>query len=183
MTLKHWLITGALAIAAVSAGAELYRWVDENGTVHYSDTPREGAELITLKPTNVIPGRAPVSSRSGESRNAESDAAEEGDDEVPLGYTAVNIVSPTEDQTLWNIGGTLTVQVQVEPKLQNGHGVVLFYDGVAVNESPVVSSSITINNVYRGQHSVRASVRDLNGNTLFNGPPVTFYVQQSTTGG
>ncbi|MFK8031728.1 MAG: DUF4124 domain-containing protein, partial [Gammaproteobacteria bacterium] len=57
MTLKHWLITGALAVAAIPAGAELYRWVDASGQVHYSDTPQEGAEKITLKPTNVIPGR------------------------------------------------------------------------------------------------------------------------------
>lgn len=182
MTLKYWLITGALAIAATSAGAELYRWVDASGTVHYSDTPREGAEQITLRPTNVIRSQTPAPTGTGTRSESDPDESEEGEAEAMLPYTAVNIVSPTDDQTLWNIGGTLTVQIRVEPKLQNGHGVVLFYDGQPVNDEPVVSSSITIDNVYRGQHSVRASVKDLNGNTLFNGASVTFFVQQSTGG-
>ncbi len=183
MTLKHWLITGALAIASIPAGAELYRWVDANGTVHYSDTPREGAELITLKPTNVIPSRRPTPARTPVNVRSGEEGSEPSQEEVPVEYTAVTITSPTEDQTLWNLGGTLTVQIQVEPKLQNGHGVVLFYDGRPVNTDPVVSSSITIDNVFRGQHTVRASVKDLEGNTLFNGPGVSFMVQQSTGGG
>lgn len=182
MTLKHWLITGALAVAAIPAGAELYRWVDASGTVHYSDTPKEGAEQITLKPTNVIRSRAPAATPRSQNTQSAEEGAEPGSDEPPVQYTAVNITSPTDDQTLWNIGGTLTVQIQVEPKLQKGHGVVLYYDGRAVNTDPVVSSSITIDNVYRGQHSVRASVKDLDGKTLFNGSQVSFIVQQSTGG-
>ena len=178
MTLKLWLITGALAVATFPVGAQMYRWVDASGTVHYSDTPREGAEEIQLKPTNVI--RSQTKPRTREDSGNQNLPSEE--ESEPVEYTAVNIQSPTADQTLWNIGGTLTVRIQVEPKLQEGHGVVLFYDGRLVSPDPVVSSSITINNVYRGQHSVRAAVRDLDGNTVFNGSPVSFYVRQSTQG-
>ncbi|MFK8032293.1 MAG: DUF4124 domain-containing protein [Gammaproteobacteria bacterium] len=180
MTLKHWLITGALAVTAIPAGAELYRWVDASGTVHYSDMPREGAEVIVLKPTNVIPGRPARRSRSSNRRLTPSnDGTTEPD--VPLPYTAVTITSPSEDETVWNTGGTLNVQIGVEPFLQEGHGIVLVYDGRIVNDEPVRSTSITVNNVFRGQHSVRASIKDQEGNTVFDGGSVTFFVQQTST--
>lgn len=35
-----------LAASAVHAAGEVYRWKDPNGTWHYSDQPRPGAELI-----------------------------------------------------------------------------------------------------------------------------------------
>lgn len=43
-----------LAASAVHAAGEVYRWKDPNGTWHYSDQPRPGAELIRG------PQRAPV---------------------------------------------------------------------------------------------------------------------------
>lgn len=179
MTLKYWLITSALAVAAFPAGAELYRWVDASGMVHYSDTPQEGAEKIELRPTNVI--RSPRSStqrtRSGGNSSASDEDREVG---APEPYVRARIQSPRANETLWNLGGTLSVQVDVNPALQEGHGVVLIYDGRPVNEQPAPSSTVTIDNVYRGEHTVRASIRDEQNNSVFEGPAITFFVQQST---
>ncbi len=184
MTLKHWLITGALAVAAIPAGADLYRWVDASGTVHYSDTPQPGAEKIELKPTNVIRGRRstsrPASGSSNSSGGESSPDAESGEAGLILPYSSASIVSPTEGETLWNLGGSLVVNVRTEPGLQTGHGIVIIYDGRPVNAEAVASTSVTINNVYRGEHSVRASIKDEEGNTVFDGESVTFFVQQST---
>ena len=33
---------------------QVYKWVDENGRVHYSDQPRAGAESVTLEAGNTI---------------------------------------------------------------------------------------------------------------------------------
>ena len=41
-----FVLIGLLASAAVCA--EAYRWVDEDGIVHFSDRPREGAEIVQL---------------------------------------------------------------------------------------------------------------------------------------
>ncbi|MEM7081379.1 MAG: DUF4124 domain-containing protein [Pseudomonadota bacterium] len=178
MTLKYWLIAAALSAAVGASSAELYRWVDASGTVHYSDTPREGAEQIQLKPTNIIRSPRPTASSTTRNDSPPPPAGEE----ALLPYTAASIQSPSDGETLWNLGGELTVRVNIEPRLQPGHGVVILYNGRPVNSDPVVSSSITINNVYRGQHTVRAAIRDLDGNTLFDGQSVTFFVRQSTAG-
>jgi uncharacterized membrane protein len=49
----------ALAIVAMPASAQLYKWTDSNGVVHYSDTPPHDtrAEELKLAPT---PAPAPL---------------------------------------------------------------------------------------------------------------------------
>lgn len=41
------ILLGGLSFAAV--GAELYKWVDENGVVHYSQTPPEGHQTSEVE--------------------------------------------------------------------------------------------------------------------------------------
>lgn len=36
---RHWILAAALALLAAPAGADLYKWVDAQGRVHYSDKP------------------------------------------------------------------------------------------------------------------------------------------------
>jgi hypothetical protein len=35
----RWILTLVIVLAAMPAGAELYKWVDADGNVHYTDTP------------------------------------------------------------------------------------------------------------------------------------------------
>lgn len=59
----------ALLLPALAAAADVYRWTDAQGTVHYSDQPHPGASAVT-----VDPGAAAAPSGGG--RNAgEADAA------------------------------------------------------------------------------------------------------------
>ena len=44
------LIVGLMLIFAAGASAQLYRWVDSDGKVRYSDTPPTGVKATTLKP-------------------------------------------------------------------------------------------------------------------------------------
>jgi len=182
MTIKKYGLIVALLLA-LPASAELYRWVDAQGNVHYSDTPQAGAEQVELKRTNVIKSqRSATSRRSGSSRAADSaDSAdsEDGTAEPFEGYQSAIITSPTVDQTLWNIGGQLTVSVSTEPGLQPDHGLVIYLDGKAIND-PVASTSLTIGDVYRGTHSVRAAIMSADGKVLINGPTTTFHVRQSS---
>jgi len=41
------VLTAALVLAPLAAQADVYRWVDTGGEVHYSDRPVEGAELVS----------------------------------------------------------------------------------------------------------------------------------------
>ena len=59
------LILGAcLALAAGVASAQMYKWVDEKGTTHYSESPPPDDAKTKVKPTKVEPKVIPPSSSS-----------------------------------------------------------------------------------------------------------------------
>jgi hypothetical protein len=47
-----------LALAALAAQAQVYKWTDANGKIHYSDQPQDGADAKELKAPRAQP--APV---------------------------------------------------------------------------------------------------------------------------
>lgn len=58
MLMKTWKILLGLVLVVAASGvhSQIYKWVDENGKIHYSDRkpPSQETEEITLKPTNVM---------------------------------------------------------------------------------------------------------------------------------
>lgn len=171
------ILTAALFALTASAAAGTYRWVDEDGVVHYSDMPKKGAEEIKLREPNLSQGRpvAPAAPSTPAQDAAAAPAAEEGF----AGYQTIAIASPGEDEVLWNIGGQLNVELRLNPALQPDHGVVIYLDGVPVNETPVKSTSLSISEVYRGTHTLRAAVRG-GGTDLASTETVTFHVRQTS---
>lgn len=160
--------------AAATAGAEVYRWVDTEGQVHYSDRPSPGADLVVIDvaPVGTTPvagvsstGRLPVATR---------------DTPVAAAYDSLAIQSPGQDETLWNIGGQLDVAVALQPALQAGHRLQLILDGQTVAELDAGVTRTRLTEVYRGQHTLIAKIRDASDTTLMQSAPVTFYVQQSS---
>jgi hypothetical protein len=47
------LVFGLTLAFAASASAQLYRWVDKDGKVRYSDTPPPGVKATTLRPPSA----------------------------------------------------------------------------------------------------------------------------------
>jgi hypothetical protein len=46
----HGLVALMLALAVPAASAQVFKWVDENGRVHYGEKPPPGAKANTVKP-------------------------------------------------------------------------------------------------------------------------------------
>ena len=158
---------------AASAFAEAYRWVDEDGVVHYSDVPREGAEVIELseytRETGARLYRAPPRSAAEPTTTAE--------DEGPFKYESISVASPSPEETLWNIEGVLNVSLALSPGLQNGHQIRVYFDG---QPRLVSGTSFQIDEVWRGVHNIQAEVIDSTGRLMIRSRTNRFYVQQST---
>ena len=154
--------------------AQAYRWVDEDGVVHYSDRPREGAEQIVLPQPNTV---------SVPRRQAESDPGDVGEPAAeetpaaPFRYTGLEITTPRAEETLWNIEGVLNVSLNVQPGLQSGHQVRIFFDG---EPQMVGGTSFQLQEVWRGVHNLQAEVLDETGKMLIRSRTNRFYVQQNT---
>lgn len=160
-----------LALFSLAAAAqEAYRWVDENGIVHYSDRPREGAEQIQLPRPNVAQTR-----RTAPLQASQSD--DEPADEPAPGYEAIDIVSPAEEETLWNIEGLLNVSVSLTPGMQPGHQMRAYHNGVS---QMVSGTSFQLQEVWRGEHTIQVEVLDSTGKLLIRSQPRRFFVQQNT---
>lgn len=163
------------ALAPMLAGAEpAWRWVDTDGVVHYSDRPVPGAEEVEL-PTSAR-RTSPVASSSTARATAPPAATAAATSQI---YTRFDIVSPAQQETLWNLGGTLNVQVAIEPQLFPGHRLDVTLDG---QRQRVLASgtTLTLTEIYRGIHTVQAVIVDLSDSVVLRSNPVEFMVQQTS---
>src|SRR5688572_18377865 len=91
-----------LALAAPAfAGQTVYKWVDEKGVTHFSDQPQAGAEKVEMsgganRPASPSPTYTPS-------------APQETKPDAGPAYSRFVIVSPQQDQSIVNTGGTVTV--------------------------------------------------------------------------
>ena len=162
----------ALLALLVAAGAlaEAYTWTDENGLVHYSDRPHEGATIIDLG-DNRGPRPRPTA------RANPADQAEDDDATPQGGYNSIEIASPSAEETLWNIESTLSVSIALTPALRQGHQVRVYFDGTP---RTVSGTNFQIDDVYRGVHNLQAEVIDETGKLIIRSRPSRFYVQQNS---
>jgi hypothetical protein len=160
--------------------AEAYRWVDENGVVHYSDRPHPGAEQVQLpesEPRRRPTPRAAPAARSAAVSNTKESAAQPN---TPVSYESLEVASPAAEETLWNIEGVLNVTLDLQPALQQGHQVRVYFDG---RPQMVEGTSFQLNEVFRGAHNIQAEVLDQSGKLMIRSLPNRFYVQQNSIAG
>jgi Domain of unknown function (DUF4124) len=160
-------------LLAGSVSAQAYRWVDADGIVHYSDRPEPGAEQIQLPTTRPSSGPTVPVPTPQFSRKQDEPAA---DANKPFRYESLSIASPASEQTLWNIEGVLNVSLALQPGLQPGHRVRVYFDGTP---QMVSGTSFELQGVYRGQHNLQAEVIDQSGKLMIRSEPSRFYVQQN----
>ncbi|MDH4073206.1 MAG: DUF4124 domain-containing protein [Gammaproteobacteria bacterium] len=172
--LVRTLFAAVAFFGAALAMAQAYRWVDENGVVHYSDVPMEGAEQIQL----------PQETRRRPSYSAPQPAARQqpadGSADEPPGvfkYDSIEIVSPAPEETLWNIEGVLNVSLRVTPALRTGDQVRVHFDG---QPRMVNGTSFQLQEVWRGVHNIQVEIVDPTGKLMARSLTNRFYVQQNS---
>jgi hypothetical protein len=157
-------------LAASTALAQAYRWVDDEGITHYSDRPVPGAVRV------ILPKSSSSRVRTFQQPAASSQRSQADSVQAPLRYESIEVVSPTAEETLWNIEGVLSVSVAVNPALQAGHQVRAYFNG---NPQLVSGTSFQIEEVWRGVHNIQVEVIDANGKLMIRSETNRFYVQQN----
>ena len=170
--MRKWLILLSALLGSAASAAPAWTWVDAEGTRHYSDRPVPGAEkveLIGAQGFGATTGRAGRAPRAGDTAGVPGAA-----------YQAIEVVSPAEQETLWNIGTSLPVQVRFQPALQTGHRYDLLYDGQRRNLN-TATARVTLPDVFRGEHTLQVVVIDSAGAEVMRSPARVFFVQQTST--
>ncbi|TDJ45835.1 MAG: DUF4124 domain-containing protein [Gammaproteobacteria bacterium] len=165
-----------MASIAVSA-AEVFRWVDDDGVVHYSDRPAEGAEVITIPNAQTFS----TPPRRDMQRNQPSTTGAQAAAQQPelFSYRSFEIVSPGQQEILWNTGGELNVALSARPRIQATHTIFLYLDGEEVQQLARGRMQASLSDVFRGEHTLRADVKDANGNRVAQ-TESSFTVQQTS---
>ena len=163
----------ALSLLCATALADngrttVYRWVDAQGVVHYSDQPHPNAQKLEISGAQTF-SSLPAGSASSTSAPVDS---------PPSGpaYDSCSIAQPGDQQMLMNVYQATAV-VQTSPALRSGDQVHLFVDGKQMQGS---GTSYTFP-VARGQHSVQAVIEDGTGQIVCETSSVTFFVHQPST--
>lgn len=158
-----------LAPALLSAGV-VYKYVDSDGNVIYTDQPRPGAERVKLpEPSTYSPPKLPP---------ATPPAAEK--DEAQDIYTSLAISSPGNDETIWDNTGNITVTYSLKPALKSkrGHRMVVLVDGQALE--PLKDTRVLLENVDRGTHHLKARIIDADGAVLIESGETTVHLHRQS---
>lgn len=154
-------------LAALAAHADVYRWTDDKGVVHYTDKPpSKDAKPVELPQLQTYKPGAPVEPVAGAAVEPEAKPA------TPAG--PARITAPLPEETIRDAEGKVSIAVEVD--LQPGEGMVYYLDGKAQNPEPTPSTGYLLNGVERGEHQVGAAVVDANGRERVRAKPVTIFV-------
>ncbi len=170
-TMRILLLIVHLFIMA-SVQADVYRSVDEEGNVIYTDKPSPDAEKIDIKEVQTIESGPTTPSKQAPSQAKEPEVEQ---------YTNLQITSPENDTALRDNAGNVSISVNVEPALNTkvGDQLVLYLDGKDIAKGS--GTSFNINNVDRGTHSVNVAIMSKGGKELIRSDPVSFTLLRFST--
>lgn len=159
------LLLGILIV--LPAMGDVYRSVDEDGNVVFSDKPSPNAEKVEINEVQTIdPGSTPKFKYSPP-HEPQGPAAS---------YTNISITSPSNDEALSANDGNVSVSVSVEPHLFPGHIIVLYLDGSPAGES---NGQFNLTNLDRGTHTLAAAVKNQqSGQEVIKSETITFTVHR-----
>lgn len=173
-----FLLVVALLVCAPLALAEVYRIVDEDGNVIYTDqAPKDGAQPMDLPGLSVVETPEYQRPRKSDSRE-EAEGAETASDLRTLrrSYRDFRIVNPMPEQTFWGTENSASVAWDTNYALQEGMSVVFYLDGDP--QPPTTERAMSTGRLDRGEHRVRAELYDAQKRRVASTETVTFHVKQ-----
>ncbi len=176
--LLYILMVLTLAMTASSLPAQVYKIVDEDGKVTYTDQPpNDGSKPIELAPISII--EAPIYEATPKS--ADKDVDDGNRQRMSLGdlrrnYKDFAIVAPQSEESIWLPAEAIRVVWQTRYQLQAGMKATVFIDGK--QQASTAEKIIPVSGLERGEHTVTAELNDVKNRKIATAKPVIFFVRQ-----
>lgn len=167
ISLKCWLafaVISGLSISSLHA-SQVYKSVDKNGRIVYSDKPSQGARLHKLRETPTIP--------ASEIKSRLYDAPKE---QEKLAKPEIKILYPqNESHILVEQSGKIRIQVNMNQPLAQGHKIALYRNGKKLAEG--AEEVFWLTNQDRGEHQYTAKILNPKGEAI-SADSITLFVQR-----
>jgi len=169
--------TAAFALGLIitaSAHAELFKKVDEQGNITYSDVPSGAAKPV--QPPGLSTYGTPEQHKQNTKKPVETKKPA-----TATNYTALAIASPANDEALRDNSGAVVVKINLVPQLdiKAGHKLVLLLDQKSAASAQ--AAEVALKDVERGAHTLKAQVADASGQVLRESAEIKFQLHRGPT--
>ncbi|WGO98071.1 DUF4124 domain-containing protein [Saccharophagus degradans] len=156
-----WLIALCCCTLSSALVADIYKHVDENGKVTYTDSKVDNSEKVDLPPINT---------QSPQKIMAPKPKPNHGP--VPI---KLSLVSPTHEQQVGPAFKTLTMSLSSNRDLTGDELFQFFMNGLPVT-LPTRDTTVTVGPLKRGKNTASVKVVMPSGKVVASSASVTFYV-------
>ena len=155
--MKTFIVISSLLFAS-TASAELFKWIDQDGVIHYSDKrPGETASQQQLSGyLSRLENKKPAS-----------------EEDKNNNYSTFTIMQPKNDSTIRKADANMDIMVQIDPPLTEKHYLQIYLDGLEVGEK-TKSTELTLQKMKKGLHRLQARIVDMDGQTISTTEEISF---------
>ncbi len=137
---------------------EVYKTVDEDGNIIFTDRPSTNSEEIKLKELKTTETVKPSSTSSS--------STSRGKKTEDFSYKKLSVSNPADGSSIRSNSGNVSISVNSVPSLRSGHRILITMDGKELSKG--TSKSVSLTNVDRGTHTITVSIVDSSSNTIIS---------------
>ncbi|ARP39548.1 DUF4124 domain-containing protein [Vibrio syngnathi] len=187
--MKNILLLFGLMVTLSCSAQTVYTWEDENGVIHFSDTPSaQDAKALRLPdvqasaPAPEFETSTPVDSTDSSPTKTATPAqtqekTENTKREVPA-QLALTMLTPVHDQTIRSNRGLIPIKIELNRKLGIGEQLQLMLDGRRYG-APQTQPIWELKGIDRGTHTIAIQAHR-SGKLIASTSPVTVYLHRAT---
>ncbi|OEE63510.1 hypothetical protein A1OQ_08730 [Enterovibrio norvegicus FF-162] len=169
---RTWLLLLIGALSNVAYASEYYRWVDENGTVHFSDARPE----ISIEMTFDVDILTQPNSGNVAAPSSPATPPIPPIPEAPALATRVTLLSPTNDATIRNNQGMINIELSTDLPLGKNQKVRALVDGKS--QPSQQSLQLALDNLDRGSHTIKVQLLQ-DGKVIATTSSVTVFLHRA----
>lgn len=170
----RYILLLLLMMTNIAFADNVYKQLDANGNVVYSDKPLDkNATPVGNLNANIAPSNTSDQNDTQESKETPATPSDKP-------YTRFTIVSPADEESIQN-QPTLTIKFDIDPALKKGDKIQAYLDGNRWDQ-PFPSNILTFTTPERGTHSVYGELLDKNSHPIMRTKSITIYVHQAHLG-
>ncbi len=155
----------SFCLLATATQAEVFKSIDEDGNVIYTDNPRgqQAVEKVELPSINRQPAIhvPPIETTPKAAKLRHS----------------ITITAPVDGAQIPTGQSDVQVFVNIKPFFDAGHRIRFTHNGKTTGKASK-SPALLLSNVHRGEHQVSAQLINKEGKVIARSKAVTFYVQR-----